>query len=156
VVVGWLLCVSFSEWKVLGQLSTLRPHDSSISFVAIYYSVVDDFRSEVDLSSWVAVVVELDWFLEVSVLVEGKEWDLSFSNVDSLLASVYVEDLDVEVVGEQVVVNGEVLVLPLCVFAAVVANWGGPFLVTNSEVDDWVHLVEETTFVVFEVSVDEM
>ena len=55
-------------------------------------------------------------------MVEGKEWDLSFSNVDSLLASVYVEDLDVEVVGEQVVVNGEVLVLPLCVFAAVVAN----------------------------------
>lgn len=55
-------------------------------------------------------------------MVEGKEGDLSLSNVDSLLASVYVEDLDVEVVGEQVVVNGEVLVLPLWVLAAVVAN----------------------------------
>ena len=55
-------------------------------------------------------------------MVEGKEGNLSLSNVDSLLASVYVEDLDVEVVGEQVVVNGEVLVLPLWVFAAVVAN----------------------------------
>ena len=54
--------------------------------------------------------------------MEGKEGNLSLSNVDSLFASVYVEDLDVEVVGEQVVVNGEVLVLPLWVFAAVVAN----------------------------------
>ena len=141
----------FSEWKVLGQLSTLRPHDSLISLVTIDYSVVDDFRSEVDFSSWVAVEVELDRFLHVSVLVEGKKWDLSLSNVDSLLSTVYVEDLNVEVVGENVVVNHEVLVLPLWVLATVVSNRGGPFLVTASEVDDWVHLVKETTFVVFEV-----
>jgi hypothetical protein len=29
-------------------------------------------------------------------------------------------------------------------------------LVTNSEVDDWVHLVEEAAFIVFEVGVEEM
>ena len=101
---------------------TLRPRDSLISFVAIDYSVVDDFRSEVDFSSFVTVVEEFDRFFEVSVLVEGKKWDLSLSNVDSLLSAVYVEDLDVEVVGEKVIVNHEVLVLPLWVLATVDAN----------------------------------
>jgi len=118
--------------------------------------VVDDFRSEVDFSSFVTVVEEFDRFFEVSVLVEGKKWDLSLSNVDSLLSAVYVEDLDVEVVGEKVIVNHEVLVLPLWVLATVDGNWWGPFLVTNSEVDDWVHLVEEAAFIVFEVGVEEM
>ena len=120
------------------------------------YSVVDDFRSEVDLASWMAVEVELNWFLTWTVLVEGKKWDLSFGDVDSLLTTVHVENLDVEVVGEDVVVNHEVLSVPLWVLASVVSNWGGPFLVTNSEVDDWVHFVEETAFVVFEVSLYEV
>lgn len=101
---------------------TLRPLDSLISFVVIDYSVVDDFRSEVDFSSWVTVVEEFDRFFEVSVLVEGKKWDLSLSNVDSLLSAVHVEDLDVEVVGEKVIVNRKVLVLPLWVLATVDAN----------------------------------
>ena len=54
--------------------------------------------------------------------MEGKKWDLSFGDVDSLLATVHVENLDVEVVGEDVVVNHEVLSVPLWVLAAVVSN----------------------------------
>jgi hypothetical protein len=54
--------------------------------------------------------------------VEGKKWDLSFGDVDSLLTTMHVENLDVEVVGEDVVVNREVLSVPLWVLASVNTN----------------------------------
>jgi hypothetical protein len=104
------------------------------------------------VTSLVSVEVEFDLFLNISSFVEESKGDFSLTNVDTLVASVDVEDLNVELVWDQVMMDDEVLSLPGWVLATVFVDSGGPFLVTASEVDHWVHLVEETAFVVFEVS----
>ena len=68
------------------------------------------------------------------------------------LVSVGVVDVDLHVVGDETSVDNHVLTVPLGVFAAVLADCGGPLVVTDFDVDEWVHLVEETALVVFEVS----
>ena len=115
-----------------------------------------EFRLEVHLTSLVAVVENFNPFLSGSALVEECEWDLSLSNVDTLVSTVGVEDLDVQLVGECWDIDLKVLSVPFGVLATINCNGGGPFLVTNAEVNEWVHLVQETTLVVFEVSVGEV
>ncbi len=115
-----------------------------------------EFGSEVDFACSVAVVENLNPFLAWAALVEETEWNLSLGDVDTLVSSVGVEDLDVHLVGEQWDINDEVLTVPFGVLATIDGNGGVPFLVTNAEVDEWVHLVEKTALVVFEVSVSEV
>ena len=112
-----------------------------------------ELRLEMDVACFVAVEVQLDVGLDGAVLVEDSEGNLSLSDVDTLVAAVGVEDLDVHLVGEVGDVEFSVLVVPLGVLAAILGDLGVPLLVADAEVNEGVHLVEETALVVIEMGV---
>lgn len=113
--------------------------------------VLVELGSEMDTASWVATVVELNPGLDGSLLVEHGEGNLSLSDVDALVSTMSVEDLNVKLVGQVGDIEDGVLVLPLGVLATVVVNLGGPFLLTDVEMDEGVHFVKGATLVVLEV-----
>ena len=118
----------------------------------ITMSVLVELGAEVDSAGGVAVKLELDPGLDGSVLVEQSEGDLSLTAVSALVATVQVEDLDVEVVGDVGNLEHGVLVVPGGVLAAMLVDGGVPVLVVDLQVNHGVHLVAETTLVVLEVS----
>ena len=116
-------------------------------------SVRVELRLEMDVAGLVTVEVHLNISLGGAVLVEDSEGNLSLSDVDTLLAAVGVEDLDVNLVRKVGDVEFGVLVVPLGVLAAILADLGGPLLVADTEVNEGVHLIKETALVVVEMSV---
>ena len=110
-----------------------------------------ELRLEVDATSGVSVEVELNPLFSGALFSEEAEGDFSLSNVRALV-SVGVVDVDLHVVGDKTSVDNHVLAVPLGVLSTVLANCGGPLAVADFDVDEWVHLVEETALVVFEVS----
>ena len=116
-------------------------------------SVRVELRLEMDVADLVTVEVHLNISLGWAVLVEDSERNLSLSDVDTLLAAVGVEDLDVNLVRKVGDVEFGVLVVPLGVLAAILADLGGPLLVADTEVNEGVHLIKETALVVVEMSV---
>ena len=110
-----------------------------------------ELRLEVDATSGVSVEVERDPLFSGALFGEEAEGDFGLSDVVALV-SVGVVDVDLHVVGDKTSVDHHVLAVPLGVFAAVLCDCGGPLGVADLDVDEWVHLVEETTLVVFEVS----
>lgn len=113
--------------------------------------VLVEFGAEVDFARGVTVVEDFDPGLDGSFLVEQGEGDLSLGDVDTLVAAVGVEDLDVELVGEVGDVEDGVLPVPGGVLATVLVNGGSPFLVADFQVNEGVHLVKDTALVVLEV-----
>ena len=116
-------------------------------------SVRVELRLEMDVAGLVTVEVHLNISLGGAVLVEDSEGNLSLSDVDTLLAAVGVEDLDVHLVRKVGDVEFGVLVVPLGVLAAILADLRGPLLVADTEVNEGVHLIKETALVVVEMSV---
>ena len=112
-----------------------------------------ELRLEMDVAGLVTVEVHLNISLGGAVLVEDSERNLSLSDVDTLLAAVGVEDLDVHLVRKVGDVEFGVLVVPLGVLATILADLGGPLLVADTEVNEGVHLIKETALVVVEMSV---
>ena len=110
-----------------------------------------ELRLEVDATSGVSVEVELNPLFSGALFSEEAEGDFSLSNVMALV-SVGVVDVDLHVVGDKTSVDNHVLAVPLGVLSTILANCGGPLAVADLDVDEWVHLVEETALVVFEVS----
>ena len=110
-----------------------------------------ELRLEVDATSGVSVEVELNPLFFGAMFGEEAEGDFSLSNVMALV-SVGVVDVDLHVVGDKTSVDNHVLAVPLGVLSTILANCGGPLVVADLDVDEWVHLVEETALVVFEVS----
>ena len=110
-----------------------------------------ELRLEVDAASGVSVEVELDPFFSGALLGEEAQGDLSLSDVVALV-SVGVVDVNLNMVADETSVDSHELIVPLRVLATVFADGGGPLFVANFDVDEWVHLVEETALVVFEVS----
>ena len=110
-----------------------------------------ELRLEVDATSGVSVEVELNPLFSGALFSEEAEGDFSLSNMVALV-SVGVVDVDLHVVGDKTGVDNHVLAVPLRVLATILADCGGPFVVADLDVDEWVHLVEETALVVFEVS----
>ena len=110
-----------------------------------------ELRLEVDATSGVSVEVELNPLFSGAIFGEEAEGDFGLSNVMALV-SVGVVDVDLHVVGDKTSVDNHVLAVPLGVLSTVLANCGGPLVVADLDVDEWVHLVEETALVVFEVS----
>ena len=106
---------------------------------------------EVDAASGVSVVGELDPLFSGALFGEEAEGDLSLTDVVALV-DVGVVDVNLNVVADETGVDLHELVVPLGILAAIVGDGGSPLFVADLDVDDWVHLVEETTLVVFEVS----
>ena len=77
---------------------------------------------EVDATSGVTVEVELNPLFSGSLFGEEVEGELSFGNVDALVATMGVEDLDVHLMGDQTSVDLHVLASPLWVLATVVGD----------------------------------
>ena len=118
-------------------------------------SMAVELGLEVDSTGGVSVVEECDELLSGAVLGEEVEGDLGLGDVVALV-DVRVEDVDFHVMVNETSVDLHVLSVPLGVLATVLANGGGPFLVTDFDVNNGVHLMEETTLVVFEVSLNEV
>ena len=114
--------------------------------------VLVEFGAEVDSAGGVTVVEDLDPCLNWSFLVEQSEGNFGFSNVNTLVATVSIEDLHVELVGKVGDIEDGMLTVPRGVLATVLIDGRSPLLVANSQVNEWVHLVQDTTFVVLEVS----
>ena len=110
-----------------------------------------ELRLEVDATSGVPVEVELDPLFSGALFGEEGEGNFGLSDVVALV-DMGVEDVDLHVVPDKTGLDDHVLAVPLGVLAAVFADCGGPLLVADLDVDNWVHLVEQTTLVVFEVS----
>ena len=113
-------------------------------------SVGVELRLEVDAASGVSVEVELDPLFSGALFGEEAQGDLSLGDVGALV-SVGVVDVNLNVVADETSVDSHELVVPLGVLATVFADGGGPLFVANFDVDEWVHLVEETALIVFEV-----
>ena len=114
-------------------------------------SVLVELGLEVDAASGVSVVGELDPLFSGALFGEEAQGDLSLTDVVALV-DVGVVDVNLNVVADETGVDLHELVVPLGILAAIVGDGGGPLFVADLDVDDWVHLVEETTLVVFEVS----
>ncbi len=84
-----------------------------------YSEVGVEFRFEVHLAGFMTVVENFNPFLSWAALVEECEWNLGLSDVDTLVSSVGVEDLDVQLVGESWDINDEVLSVPFGVLATI-------------------------------------
>ena len=110
-----------------------------------------ELRLEVDATGGVSVEVELNPLFSGALLGEELKGNFSLGDVVSLV-SMCVVDMDLHVVVNEASVNLHVLTVPDWVLAAVFANSRSPFFVTDLDVDKWVHLVEETALVVFEMS----
>ena len=113
-------------------------------------SVGVELRLEVDATSGVSVEVELDPLFSGALLGEEAKGNFSLSDVVALV-SVGVVDVNLNVMADETSVDLHELVVPLWVLATVFADGGGPLFVANLDVDEWVHLVEESALVVFEV-----
>ncbi len=118
--------------------------------------VLVEFRAEVYSAGGVAVVEDFNPCFNGSLFVEHGERNFGFSNVNTLVATVSVEHLDVELVRKVGHVENGMLTVPGGVLATVLIDSGGPFLVANSHVDEGVHLVQDAALVVLEVSRLEM
>ena len=84
-----------------------------------------ELRLEVDLTSWVSDEEELDPLYFGAEFGEEVEGDFGLSDVVALV-SVGVVDVDLHVVRDETSVDYHVLAVPLGVFAAVLADCGGP------------------------------
>ena len=80
-----------------------------------------ELRFEVDATSWLTVVVELDPLFSWAMLGEELEGDLSLGDVVALV-SVGIVNMDLNLVVNETSIDFHVLSVPLGVLAAVFAN----------------------------------
>ena len=112
-----------------------------------------ELRLKVDSAGGVSVVEKCDELLSGTVFREEVEGDLGLSDVVALV-SVRVVDVDLHVMVNETSIDLHVLHVPLGVLATVLADGGSPLLMADLDVDEGVHLVHETAFVVLEMGLN--